>query len=124
MGGSYPFIPGTDGVGRVVNAGKNVQHLLKKRVLVMMGPQGFWSEYVVVNVHAVVPIDEEVSVESAAFGIGNPFTVMGLLDVISKEGKKSVVFDAAASALGRMFNRMAKKHGIHVVNVVKRQDQK
>jgi len=78
-----PYIPGTNGVGHVVKAGKNGQHLLGKRVIVA-GLFGCWTEYAIGNVHAVIPIDKDVSMESAAFGFGNPFTAIGLLDTMRK----------------------------------------
>lgn len=35
-----------------------------------------------------------------------------------------MVLDAAASAVGKMFNRLAKTLNVPVINVVKREDQK
>ena len=123
MGGSFPFIPGTDGVGTVTQGGNNAKHLIGKRVIVYRF-FGMWSDYTVASMHNVFEVNQDVPVESAAFGFGNPFTVVGLIDTIEKEGKKSVILDAAASALGRMFNKLIKGTNLKVINVVKREDQK
>lgn len=123
MGGAFPFTPGQEGVGRVVNTGKDAEHLLKKRVITTEW-FGKWSEYVVVDADAAIVIEDDVYVESAAFGVGNPYTVMGILATLKEEGKKSIVISAAASALSKMLNRMAGTYGLHVINVVNREDQR
>lgn len=39
----FPFVPGTDGAGHVVKAGKNAEHLIGKRVVLNGGLNGCWS---------------------------------------------------------------------------------
>lgn len=61
------------------------------------------------NIYSVFQIDEDVPLGSAAYGYGNPFTAIGLIETMKAKGKKSIVLDAAASALGRMIAKLAIK---------------
>lgn len=119
---TFPFVPGTEGVGHVVKAGKNAEHLLGKRVVVG-GLVGFWAEYAISNLIETVEIDDDVPLASAACGFINPFTAIGAVDEVKNQGKKSIVLDGAASALGRMINKLARKQNIPVLNIVRRKDQ-
>ena len=40
-----------------------------------------------------------------------------------KAGLKTVIQDAAASALGKMFNKVASEHGVSIINIVRKEDQ-
>lgn len=42
----------------------------------------------------------------------NPLTALGMLDVLKSRKEKCVVLTAAASALGRMMNRIYPKEGV------------
>ena len=119
---SFPFVPGGDGVGRVVKAGKNGEYLLGKRVVVC-GAFGCWSEYVVSSHDWTIVIGDDVPLELGAFGFQNPWTCLGLLSSAKKEGKKSIVVDAASSTLGRMINKLARSWGLVILNVVRRKEQ-
>jgi len=54
-------------------------------------------------------IDEDVPVSSAASGIVNPLTVIGMIDEVKKRKQTSIIHTAAASALGRMLNKICLK---------------
>jgi len=77
----FPYIPGTDVVGRVVLAGKAAQPLLGKRVI-LAGAQGTWAEYLPFDASGAIPISDDVPVQSAAYGFTNPFTAIGLFSQI------------------------------------------
>jgi len=48
----------------------------------------------------------------------NPLTVCGFVDTCIKNKVTAVIQDAAASALGKQFIRLARVHGIHIINIV------
>lgn len=104
---------------QVVAAGKAAQPILGKRVL-LAGAQGTWAEYIPFDMNGAIPIAEDVPVQSAAYGFTNPFTAIGLFGEVKAAKRKGIVVDAAASSLGRMINRLAKKEKIPVLNVVRR----
>ena len=69
-------------------------------------------------------IDEDVDLTSAASGVVNPLTVIGMIDRYNKTpGKKGIMHTAAASALGRMLNKYCKTLGIPLLNIVRREEQ-
>ena len=61
---------------------------------------------------------------SAASGIVNPLTVLGMIDIYENTPlKKGMINTAAASALGRMLNKYCNTLGIPLLNVVRREEQ-
>jgi NADPH2:quinone reductase len=61
---------------------------------------------------------------SAASGIVNPLTVIGMIHNYNKvPGKKGIINSAAASALGRMLNRYCLTLGIPLLNIVRKDEQ-
>ena len=69
-------------------------------------------------------IDEDVDLTSAASGVVNPLTVIGMIDRYNKTpGKKGIMHTAAASALGRMLNKYCKTLGIPLLNIVRKEEQ-
>ena len=67
------------------------------------------------------PIDEDVDLTSAASGIVNPLTVIGIITNYNKvPGKKGIIHTVAASSLGRMLNRYCQSHGIPLLNIVRK----
>lgn len=120
-----PAVLGFEGVGRVVKAnGEKLQEWVGKRVTFLQVGSGSWAEYSITNPLFVVPITEEVSVESAASGLINPLTTVGITDTYLRfPHKNGIIHTAAASALGRMLNKRCIRLGIPLLNVVRRQEQ-
>lgn len=116
---------GLEGTGHIVEAhGEHIQEWVGKRVSFIQSDSGSWGEYAVTNPHLCFEIDEEVSLTSAASGIVNPLTVVGMTDIYNKTpGKKGIIHTAAASALGRMLNKRCQTLGIPLLNIVRRQEQ-
>ena len=50
----------------------------------------------------------------------NPLTAIGLLEHAKQKKAKTVIVNAAASALGRMMNRIFPLEGIEIINIVRR----
>ena len=53
----------------------------------------------------------------------NPLTVMAMLDIVKSKKIKCVIITAAASALGRIINRVFSAEGIEVINIIRREEQ-
>ena len=69
-------------------------------------------------------IDEDVELTSAASGVVNPLTVIGMIDKYNKTpDKKGLIHTGAASALGRMLNKYCQTLGIPLLNIVRREEQ-
>lgn len=116
---------GLEGCGHVVEVnGENLQNWIGKRVCFLQTDSGSWGEYALSTPHLSFDIEEDVPLTSAASGIVNPLTVIGMIDIYNKTpGRKGIIHTAAASALGRMLNKYCLTLGIPLLNVVRREEQ-
>ncbi|KAM3128157.1 hypothetical protein pb186bvf_019756 [Paramecium bursaria] len=121
-----PVIPGWEGSGVVVKLGDGTPEWLKLGDRVAINARlgrGTFAEYAVGNINTFLKLDEETTFEQAASFYINPLTVIGILDVVQRNGQNVLVQNAAASALGRQLSRYAQSLNIKVINIVRRQEQ-
>ncbi len=126
---SLPAIPGFEGSGTVVEAGRGIMgRMLKgKRVACAAADEkiagGMWAEYVVTSDKMCIPLRRDVDLQQAAMMLVNPMTAWALMDIARKGGHAAVVQTAAASALGRMMVRLGQRFRLPVINIVRRSEQ-
>jgi len=124
-----PVVPGFEGSGTVVAAGGGLvaRALVGRRVACAAADptisDGTWAEYMVTAAHLCVPIRKGVDTEQAATMLVNPLTAWALIDETRRGRHRAVLQTAAASALGRMVLKLGHRFGVHVINVVRRQEQ-
>jgi NADPH2:quinone reductase len=122
-----PVVPGLEGSGEVVAAGAGAypRRLVGRRVACAAPSDGdgTWAEYMLAEAAQCIPLRKDTDVEQASMMIVNPFTAWALLGLAKDLRAQAVVQTAAASALGRMIQRLAKTRGFAVVNVVRRAEQ-
>jgi len=96
---------GCEGSGIIVEVGEGVNaELVGKKV--SFGAFGAWSTYIAVDLPSILLLDPSQDLSLAANGYGNPLTALNQLDVVKKSGSKSVIVNAAASALNKQFIRL------------------
>jgi NADPH:quinone reductase len=121
------FIPGIEGSGTIVSAGKGLlpKLWLGKRVACSsLNPaSGTWAEYMATSASFCFPIPKAISDEQGSMLLVNPMTAVAFFDIIKKEKHKAIVNSAAAGALGQMIIILGKKHNISVINVVRNEKQ-
>src|SRR5664279_3314782 len=121
------FIPGIEGSGTVVSAGKGLlpKLWLDKRVACSsLNPaSGTWAEYMVTPASFCFPLPAAISDEQGSMLLVNPMTAVAFFDIINKEKHKAIVNSAAAGALGGMIRFLGKKYNIPVINVVRNELQ-
>jgi NADPH:quinone reductase-like Zn-dependent oxidoreductase len=115
-----PATVGIEGVGVVDAVGAAVSDVSPGDAVALMWG-GTWSEAVVVPRAALVPLRGEVPLEQASMLSLNPITASGLLEGVP--GGSIVLQNAAASAVGKLVAALAKRRGIRVINVVRREEQ-
>jgi NADPH:quinone reductase-like Zn-dependent oxidoreductase len=119
------FIPGLEGAGRVVAAGKGLlPHLwMGKRVACSPkhGSGGTWAEYMVTSAGLCFPLGHKVSDEQGSMSLVNPLTALAFIDIAIRGRHRTIINNAAASALGRMVELLCRKHGISLINIVRNQ---
>lgn len=124
---SYPFTPGLEGSGTVVLAGKGIfpRIRLGKRVACtpVHGRDGTWAEYMITRATSTAPLPRHISMEKGAMMLVNPMTAMAFIHMARQGRHRGMINNAAASSLGRMLIRLAKKQDIPLINIVRKEEQ-
>ncbi len=121
-----PVVPGVEGCGVVVAVGGGwmARRLLGKRVACAAGNgDGAWAEYMVAPALQCAPLPARVSDEQGAMSIVNPYTAWAQLAIAQQLRMRAIIQTTAAGALGRMVIRLARRRGVQVINIVRRDTQ-
>ena len=123
----FPFTPGREGSGTVVEAGEGfMPRLLNRRRVACSGlptGDGTWAEYMVTSAQLCVPLNGNVSFEQGTMLLVNPLTALAMMEIAKRGKHRAIVSTAAASALGGMILRLGKRNNIPIIHVVRRQAQ-
>ena len=95
----------------------------KKVAFTPIPASGSYAQYAIAKSSQCFPVDDSMSFEHAAMSFVNPLTAMAMLDLANTNKTKTVIVNAAASALGRMLNRYLPPEGVEVINIVRREEQ-
>ncbi len=121
------FIPGIEGSGTVVNAGKGLLPKLwmGKRVSCSstLATSGTWAEYMVTKAGHCFPISKDISHEQGSMLLVNPMTAAAFMDMVKKGKHKAIINTSAAGALGKMIICLAGKNNIPIINIVRNDKQ-
>jgi NADPH:quinone reductase-like Zn-dependent oxidoreductase len=124
---SSTFIPGIEGSGIVVAAGKGLlPHLwLGRRVACSSEypTSGSWAEYMVTKAGNCFPLGAKVDYEQGSMSLVNPLTALAFFEIVKQNSHKAIINNASASSLGRMVELLGRKHKIPVINIVRNQQQ-
>lgn len=128
----YPAVPGFEGSGTVVAAGKGFLPKLwmGKKVACAASPiyDGCWGEYMVTKAGSCVPLSKNISLDQGSMMFVNPMTALAFFDIYKSlpnpsKKQRGIINTAAASALGKMIIKLGKTHNIPVISIVRRQEQ-
>lgn len=121
------FIPGIEGSGVVVAAGKGLlPNLWIRKRVACSSPDlssGTWAEYMLTKATYCFPIPDSISDEQGSMLLVNPMTAVAFFDIIRHDKHEAIVNSAAAGALGGMIRLLGKKYNIPVINVVRNEEQ-
>jgi len=124
---TFPFTPGLEGSGTVVEAGEGfMPRLLNGRRVAcsaLLTGDGSWAEYMVTSAQLCIPLTRNVSLEQGTMLLVNPLSALAILEIAQRGKHRAMVSTAAASALGGMVLRLGKRHNIPIIHVVRRQAQ-
>lgn len=127
IGGSYGVLPelpgvgGLEGVGEVLEVGKEVEGFALGDWVLLPAGLGTWRSHVGCGVENLEKVPEGLPVEQIAMAAVNPLTAELLLEKLSKQGDWFVQ-NAANSAVGIAMIQIAKAKGIPSVNLVRRKE--
>lgn len=116
------FIPGLEGSGTVVAAGKGLLPRLwlgKRVTCTHHGIRGTWAEYMVTSAAMCFPLKSKVSFEQGSMSLVNPLTALAFIEIAEEGRHRAIINNAAASALGRMVELLASIKKIPVINLVR-----
>lgn len=123
----FPFTPGIEGSGTVVDAGAGwlPRFLNGRRVAcaALLAGDGTWAEYMVTSAGQCVPLRRYVTLEQGAMLLVNPLSALAILELVKEGNHRAIVSTAAASALGGMLLRLGERYNVPIIHVVRRQEQ-
>lgn len=117
---SAPFIPGSEGVGRISAVGADVT--LRVGDIVMPMPGNAWVEQITLPAHQVVALPASVDLDQAAMLKANPATALVMLeDIVPMQAGDWVILNAANSAVGQNVVKVGQALGLRIACVVRRE---
>ena len=121
-----PVVPGFEGSGTVIaSRGWMGRWLVGKRVACLAPEDGHgtWAEYMVTSADLCIPLSKHLSFEQGAYLTINPMTALALIEIARTGGHLAFVQTAAASTLGVMIARLAKRFQLTGIHIVRRPEQ-
>src|SRR5262249_41262053 len=122
-----PVVPGFEGSGTVIASGGGwMGHWLVGKRVACLAPEdghGTWAECMVTSTNLCIPLSKHISFEQGAYLTINPMTALALVEIARSGGHLAFVQTAAASTLGIMIARLAKRFHLTGIHVVRRQEQ-
>lgn len=121
-----PVAPGFEGSGTVVAAGNPLlTRLYVGRKVACSGVaegDGTWAEYLLTSPFGCVPL-RDLDLDQGAMLLVNPLTVYLMLRHARRDKHRAVIHTAAASSLGKMMVKLAKRYDLPLINIVRREAQ-
>lgn len=115
-----PFVPGHEGVGRILQVGAEVQGLAAGDLVVPLG-DSCWAEQMLVSAAASVALPAGTDLLQASMLKANPATAWVMLrDLVPLAPGDWLVQNAANSAVGSFVRSLAAAAGVRTVNLVRR----
>ena len=119
---TLPAIGGSEAVGIVDALGEGVEGVsIGERVASSSG-RGTWAEYFTTPARMIVPMPDGIPDETAAQLMAMPLSALMLLDSLALPPGAWIVQNAANGAVGKALAMLGEARGLHVVNVVRRDD--
>jgi NADPH2:quinone reductase len=117
-----PAVPGTEAVGVVDALGEGVGALKVGQRVATASTNGVWSEHFIAPAAKLVPVPDALSDEAACQLLAMPLSALMLLEDMRVEPGQWLVQNAANGAVGKTLATIAATRGVHVVNLVRRDE--
>jgi NADPH:quinone reductase-like Zn-dependent oxidoreductase len=119
---ALPFIPGTEALGIVDAVGPDVDQVVVGQRVVAAGVTSAWAERFVAKAAGLVPLPASIPDEVACQLVAMPMSACILLEDLQLEPGDWMIQNAAAGAVGKVVNVLARERGIKVINLVRRKE--
>ena len=84
--------------------------------------QGMWADEVIAPTNSLVPIPDEIDDDRACQLLAMPLSTVVLFDELHTQPGMWIAQTAANGAVGKLLMVLAQKHGVNIVNFVRRDD--
>src|SRR5215831_14451800 len=122
-----PVVPGFEGSGTVIASGGGLMGcgLIGRRVACIAPEDGHgtWAEYMVTTTDVSIPLSKDISFEQGAYLAINPMTALALVEIARTGGHSAFVQTAAASTLGLMIVRLARRSRVTGLYIARSPEQ-
>ena len=115
-------IGGSEAAGFVDAVGEGVDKALVGKRVAIAGVHGTWAEHFIAPAAGVLPLPEQISDEMGAQLIAMPFSAISMLDMLKARKGDWIIQTAANGAVGRVMAILAEARGIHLLNLVRRDE--
>ena len=120
-----PAVAGREGVGEIMEVGKNVDHLKPGQWVQFPDALGTWQEACIADAVGLKVLPEGLPLEMATTLFINPPTAWRLLhDFVELKSGDWIIQNAANSAVGIFVIQLANKIGVKTLNIVRRKELK
>ena len=117
-----PAIGGSEAVGIVDALGEGVAAELAGRRVAVASVHGTWAEYFLAPAGGLIPVPEAIGDEAAAQLIAMPFSAISLLEFLEVSEGDWIIQNTANGAVGKTLAMLGKARGVHVINLVRRDE--
>ncbi len=115
----FPSLAGAEGVGTVLETGKNISAYAVGDKVSFYSLYGAWAEEVNVPQKSLVRIPEELEDEVAAQFYTNPITAVAMLEEAGSQEGDFLLLTAGASSVSKLIIQFARQSGIRVIATVR-----
>ncbi|WP_317441825.1 zinc-binding dehydrogenase [Streptomyces collinus] len=113
---AFPFVPGYDLVGRVVETGPGVTGRHVGERVAAMPRQGAWARYLETPAKTLVPVPEELDAAAAVALITNGVTAWQMLHRLARvRPGDTVLVHGAGGGVGSLLTQLSVHHGLRVL---------
>ncbi len=118
---ALPAVGGSEAVGVIDALGEEVTGCEVGQRVLCAGVRGAWAEYFLTPAKSVVPVPDALSDETAAQLFSMPFSALSLLNTLQLEPGDWIAQNTANGAVGKTLAMLAKRRGVRVLNLVRRE---
>ncbi|MEU8180717.1 NADP-dependent oxidoreductase [Micromonospora sp. NPDC049044] len=120
-GSALPIVPGSDGVGTVIAAGRKVSNVVVGELVYVSATTrpkgGFYAEYAAVKADYAAKVPDGVPAEHAGAMPTDALTALAGLDTLSLSAGAWLLIFGASGGQGHLAVQLAKRQGLNVIAV-------
>jgi NADPH2:quinone reductase len=118
---TLPAVGGSEMLGVVDALGANLTNV-RVGTRVACVTRGAWAEYALAPAASLITMPDALTDEVACQLLAMPASAYVLFDELRTQPGMWIVQNAAGGAVGRILMRLAQSRGVHVINLVRRED--